>query len=231
MSKSARNKNARNRNTRNTGTRNTNTHGRNTRGGNARAGGTRKNALTQREVPWGGIAFFAVIGLVAVAAIGFTFMQTRSSSADGSASISGLVTKDDLGRGHVDGAVAYDADPPMGGDHDPVWQNCDGRIYDAPLRNEHAVHSLEHGAVWITYRPGLPSAQLDALKGKVSGTDYTLLSPYPSQDSPVTLTAWGRQLKLQQADDSRVDRFLRAFVKGPQTPEPGAACSGGKDAP
>ncbi|GAA4379887.1 DUF3105 domain-containing protein [Actinomadura verrucosospora] len=216
MSKSARNKNARNANAHNA---------------NARGRTATKNALTQREIPWGGIAFFAVIGLVAVVAIGFTFMQTRSSSADGSSSVPGLVTKDDLGRGHVGGSVKYDTDPPMGGDHNPVWQNCDGRVYETPLLNEHAVHSLEHGAVWITYRPGLPADQLDLLKGKVSATDYTLLSPYPDQDSPVTLTAWGRQLKLQQATDARVDQFLRAFVKGPQTPEPGAACSGGKDAP
>ncbi|TDD86362.1 DUF3105 domain-containing protein [Actinomadura darangshiensis] len=190
---------------------------------------TAKNVLTQREVPWGGIAFFTVIGLVAVIAIGYAYLQTRPSSADDS--IKGLVTKDGLGRGHVAGTVEYDTDPPMGGDHNPVWQNCDGHVYDAPLQNEHAVHALEHGAVWITYRPGLAADQLASLKSKVSGTDYTLLSPYPSEDSPVTLTAWGKQLKLQNASDPRVDEFLRAFVKGPQTPEPGAACSGGKDTP
>ena len=99
-----------------------------------------KNVLTQREIPWGGIAFFTVIGLVAVIAIGYTFMQTRTSSAD-SPSIAGLVVKDDLGRDHTTEAGKYETDPPMGGDHDPVWQNCDARVYDAPLRNENAVHS------------------------------------------------------------------------------------------
>jgi hypothetical protein len=212
MSKSARNKNARG-----------STAKRNTARQNAA-----KNALTRREVPWGGIAFFAVIGLVAVVAIGFAFMQTRSSADE---SMPGLVTKDGLGRGHVGGTVRYDTDPPMGGDHDPVWQNCDGRVYDAPLRNEHAVHSLEHGAVWITYGPGLAADQIDVLKGKVGVTDYTMLSPYPAQGSPITLTAWGRQVEVQKATDPRVDRFLRTFVQGPQTPEPGAACSGGKDTP
>ncbi|MFA1544065.1 DUF3105 domain-containing protein [Actinomadura monticuli] len=197
---------------------------------NARNKNARKaNALTQREIAWGGIAFYAVIGLVAVVAIGFTFMQTRSS-AD-SPSVAGLVTKDDLGREHVSGTVAYDTSPPMGGDHNPVWQNCDGRVYDAPLQNENAVHSLEHGAVWITYRPGLAAAQLDALTNKVTGIDYTMLSPYPAQDAPIKLTAWGHQLSLDDASDPRVDEFLRGFVKGPQTPEPGAACDGAKDTP
>lgn len=197
----------------------------------ARNRNARSNALTQREVPWGTIAFFAVIGMVAVVAIGYAFMQTRSSSADDTASISGMATKDDLSRDHVSGSVDYDPKPPMGGAHDPMWQNCDGRVYDAPLRNENAVHSMEHGAVWITYRPGLAAAQLDALKAKVNGTDYTLMSPYPSLDAPIALSAWGKQLKLQDASDPRVDEFLRAFVKGPQTPEPGAPCDGAKDTP
>ncbi|MFG2090757.1 MULTISPECIES: DUF3105 domain-containing protein [unclassified Spirillospora] len=195
----------------------------------ARNGNARKNALTRPEVPWGTIAFFSVIGLVAFIAVGYAFMQSRSS-AD-SSSIAGLVTKDDLSRDHVTGAVDYETDPPMGGEHDGAWQNCDGRVYDSPLRNENAVHSLEHGAVWITYRPGLAAGQLDALKAKVTGTDYTLMSPYPSLDAPIVLTAWGRQVKVQDASDPRVDAFLRAFVKGPQTPEPGAACAGAKDAP
>ncbi|QXJ20084.1 DUF3105 domain-containing protein [Actinomadura graeca] len=194
----------------------------------ARNRNTRKNVLTKREVPWGGIAFFTVIGLVAVVAIAYAFMQSRSSASAGSASIAGLVQKDDLGREHTGNPVRYNATPPMGGDHDPMWQNCDARVYDQPLRNENAVHSLEHGAVWITYRPGLAAAQLDRLKAKVAATDYTFLSPYPSLDAPIALTAWGRQVKIQDAGDQRVDAFLRAFVKGPQTPEPGAACSGAK---
>ncbi|TDB83900.1 DUF3105 domain-containing protein [Actinomadura sp. KC216] len=188
-----------------------------------------KNALTQRETPWGVIAFFTLIGVVATVVIGYAFMQSRPSSAD--ESIAGMVTKDGLSRDHTTSTVKYDTDPPMGGDHDAAWHNCNGRVYDTPLRNENAVHSLEHGAVWFAYRPGLPAAQLDALKAKVTGTDYTFLSPYPSLDAPIVLTAWGRQLKLQDASDKRADQFLRAFVKGPQTPEPGAPCDGGKDTP
>ncbi|MFI0356631.1 DUF3105 domain-containing protein [Actinomadura sp. 9N407] len=192
-----------------------------------RAQRTQKNVLTKREVPWGSIAFFTVIGLVAVVAIGWAFVQSRPASA----AIEGLIEKDGLGQEHTSGTVRYETTPPMGGDHDPAWQNCDARVYDSRLRNENAVHSLEHGAVWITYQPGLAAAQVDKLGGKVKNTDYTMMSPYPGQDSPIILTAWGKQLKLQDASDPRVDVFLRSFVKGPQTLEPGAACSGAKDTP
>jgi hypothetical protein len=188
-----------------------------------------RNVLTQRQVPWGTIAFFTVIAVVAVVAIGYAFLQSRPASSD--SSIKGLVQKDGLSQNHTGSPVKYDTSPPMGGDHDPVWQNCDGRVYTSPLRNENAVHSLEHGAVWIAYRPDLPADQIAQLKGKVENTDYTLMSPFPGLDTPIALTAWGKQVKLQNASDSRVDAFLRAFVKGPQTPEPGAACNGAKDAP
>lgn len=144
-----------------------------------------RNVLTQRQVPWGGIAFFAVIGVVAIVAISYAFMQSRPSSASGSGgAIAGLVQKDGLSRDHTSDPVKYDTSPPMGGAHDPMWQNCDAHVYDRQLRNENAVHSLEHGAVWISYRPDLPADQVKLLQDKVSATDYTLMSPYPGLDAP-----------------------------------------------
>ncbi|MBO2452777.1 DUF3105 domain-containing protein [Actinomadura barringtoniae] len=196
-----------------------------------------QNALTERTIPWGGIAFFGVIGVIVIVAIGYAVLQTRpdkksSASADSAnTALTGVVSKNEPNRNHVSGSVKYDSTPPMGGDHDPMWQNCDGRVYDSPLRNENAVHSLEHGAVWITYKPGLAAAQVDKLKSKVNRTDYTLMSPYPGLDASIVLSAWGKQLKLQDASDGRVDAFLKEFVKGQQTPEPGAACTGAKDTP
>jgi hypothetical protein len=43
--------------------------------------------------------------------------------------------------------------PPAGGTHNDRWQNCG--LYDAPVPWENAVHSLEHGTIWISYRPDL----------------------------------------------------------------------------
>ena len=92
------------------------------------------------------------------------------------------------------------------------------------------MHSLEHGAVWVTYQPELPAADVATLKDALPGT-YTVLSPYPGQDAPVIASAWGHQLKLESADDPRLAEFIRTYRMGPQTPEPGAACTGGLSAP
>ena len=35
--------------------------------------------------------------------------------------------------------------PPAGGPHDPAWLDCG--VYDEPVRDENAVHDLEHGTV------------------------------------------------------------------------------------
>src|SRR5215212_3432936 len=68
----------------------------------------------------------------------------------------GTKTYTDLPRSHVDGPVEYPQTPPVGGNHSPVWQNC--HYYDTSVPNERAVHSLEHGAVWITYSPDTSAA-------------------------------------------------------------------------
>jgi hypothetical protein len=95
------------------------------------------------------------------------------------------------------------------------------------VRNETAVHTLEHGAVWITYAPDLPAAQVDTIRDLVEGQNCVLASPYEGLPSPVVASAWSKQLRLEDADDPDLEQFIGAFRQGPQTPEPGAACTGG----
>jgi hypothetical protein len=131
-----------------------------------------------------------------------------------------------LTRNHVTGPVHYPVSPPVGGDHNPLWQTCMGAVYPAAIANENAVHSLEHGAVWITYRPDLPTDQIAALAGQVRGTPYLLMSPSPGLGPPISLQAWGYQLAVDTAGDPRIDAFITALrIKG--RPEPGATCAGG----
>ncbi|MEU0721782.1 DUF3105 domain-containing protein [Streptomyces lavendulocolor] len=144
------------------------------------------------------------------------------------APVAGEKTWSKLSQTHVDKTVDYPMSPPVGGDHAPVWQDCNGNVYDKEIQKENAVHSLEHGAVWVTYNDKATSADVASLKTKVSKTPYTLMSPYKDQPSPITLSAWGHQLKVDKASDPRVGEFLDKYVQGPQTPEPGAACTGGK---
>lgn len=135
---------------------------------------------------------------------------------------------------HVAGTVHYNKNPPAGGAHDPTPLNCG--VYAHAVSNEHAVHSLEHGSVWITYRPNLSASKVSQLRLFVeihySGIQrYLILSPYPGIPSPVVASAWGAQILLKGPSDPRLAAFVSHFIGGGQGGEKGAACTGGFGVP
>jgi hypothetical protein len=169
----------------------------------------------------------AAVALLVVGAVAFAVVSSvRNQQARQPPP--GVESFPDPGAGHVDGPVAYAQTPPVGGEHAPVWQNCG--FYAAPVANEPAVHSLEHGAVWVTYRPDLARDQVDALRQLAEDEAYVLVSPFPGLPVPVVASAWGGQLRLDAATSPDLAQFVRAFRQGPRTPEPGAACTGGTSA-
>lgn len=123
--------------------------------------------------------------------------------------------------------VAYDLAPPAGGPHDAIWAACNGAVYDEAIRSENAVHSLEHGAVWIAYNPDeLDAGQIGSLEAFVSGQPYLFISPYPGLDRALSMQSWGHQLKLDDPADVRIGQFINALRANPYTtPEVGATCS------
>ncbi len=136
----------------------------------------------------------------------------------------GVQVYTNLDPAHTPGEVDYPQTPPVGGPHNPTWQNCG--VYTEPVKNEHAVHSLEHGAVWITYQPELDAAQVEKLAEITRQSSHRLLSPYPGIDSPIIVSAWGYQLKLTSADDPQLMAFIQEYEQSPNGPEPGAPCDG-----
>jgi hypothetical protein len=98
-------------------------------------------------------------------------------------------------------------------------------VYDAPIIAEHAVHSQEHGAVWITYQPDLAAADVEALAQAAVDQPFVLISPYPGLADPVVASAWGAQLRLDDVNDPRLQAFIDRFAGN--GPEPGASCASG----
>lgn len=183
--------------------------------------------VTQNPRPWGWIAVAVVVAVFAAGAIGYAvYSVNKQNESDTPESIAGLTTKTFEGLQHSTEQVDYGEDsPPFGGVHDGVWLDCNGQVYDFPVREENAVHGLEHGAIWITYDPDLPQDDVDTLAELVDGQGFTFMSPYPGLSSPVSLQAWGQQVFVDSVDDPRVEQFIRVFRQSPtNTPEPGATC-------
>lgn len=146
-------------------------------------------------------------------------------SGDVEAEIPG-VTVIELGQAaHVDGDVEYSTSPGAGGDHNPGWQNCG--FYTVEVPETQAVHSLEHGAVWVAYGPDVDIEELAVLEKMIDGSTHLLASPYPGLGDSFVLTAWGRQATIKTLGDRIFTDFLATYMgRGPTTPEPGAPCDG-----
>lgn len=129
--------------------------------------------------------------------------------------------------GHSTEDLDYPQAPPVGGPHHPVWLDCGH--YEEPVREENAVHDLEHGTVWITYDPDLSSAGVDQLLEQLP--DNGILSPRDDLPSLVVVTVWGTQLALDGPDDERLSLFLAEYGDGHTAPERGMTCQGGTPDP
>ncbi len=143
---------------------------------------------------------------------------------------------------HVTGPVTYAVLPPVGGPHNAIWMNAG--VYTKPIPNERAVHNLEHGAVWITYDPDIGQSQVDQLVTFVRGQSlipeneqtspgqanrYVDLSPWPQSNlpSPIVISSWGYQLRVNSPTDPRLQQFVDTFRHSQTyTPEYGAQVDG-----
>jgi hypothetical protein len=168
----------------------------------------------------------AVIGVLITSIVLTPQPVTYSAGGDG-ATIEGVETFENASL-HVETPVTYAQTPPAGGDHHPTWLNCG--VYTEPVPNENAVHSLEHGALWVTYDPAISDADLATLK-KVLPSSYVILSPFDGLPSPIVVSGWNSQLQVEAADDERLPAFFEEYWKSNDVPEPGALCTGAFDAP
>ncbi|MEV4202566.1 DUF3105 domain-containing protein [Micromonospora globbae] len=199
------------------------------------ARGRNANALTVRTGrPWGVIAVVSAVSVLALSIIGYAAISTWLGSRPWEqrlTEVSGVVDYASekpawLTSEHESGPLTYEVTPSAGGSHNRAWQNRNGDVYDAPIAAEQATHSMEHGAVWVTYRPDLPAEQVQSLASRVRGVDYMLLSPHDNLDAPISLQAWGYRLVAMSPDDERIDEFIRAARVNAGL-EQGATCAGG----
>jgi len=193
-------------------------------------------------------------GQVVPAAVtgGSPLLQQKPKQVTAPAGIAGLLAWDTSGYGaqtppagalqhdHVPGPVDYAVVPPVGGPHNAVWLNAG--VYTEPVPGERAVHDLEHGAVWITYRPGLSAADVTALTAFVTrqslvdertqpgqSNRYVVMSPWAddSLPAPVVISAWGYQLRVQGPGDPRLQAFVDTFRHSEKySPEYGSPVDG-----
>lgn len=188
--------------------------------------GTPKSASSDRQSKLyiygtGLVLILALIGATTFSIINSNNQESALNLA-ASKPIAGVESFTGLSRNHIATDLAPTTLPPTGGDHAANWTECG--IYNSPVNTSMSVHSLEHGAAWISYQTTLPKDQIKTLESFVTPSSYRLIAPYDNLASQIVLSAWGKQLSVDNASDSRIAVFLKAFTQGPDTPEPGAPC-------
>lgn len=140
------------------------------------------------------------------------------------------------GQSHVpDGTkVDYNSNPPSSGNH---YNNPEpAGIYDSAPPGGNLVHSLEHGAVIMWYKPltspnqpneatnssklaGLSTQDIEQLKQIYNSASVSkkIMVPRPSLDVPIALSSWGRVLKLDKIDSNQIKAFMETNEdRGPE---------------
>ncbi|MBP9802756.1 MAG: DUF3105 domain-containing protein [Candidatus Pacebacteria bacterium] len=101
---------------------------------------------------------------------------------------------------------AYNSNPPTSGAH---WADqADWGVYDQPLIDEQAVHNLEHGGIWISYKDIDEETKTNLIKIAKANSQSVILSPREGNDTSIVLASWTRLEKMDSYDAAKIIDFI-----------------------
>lgn len=121
--------------------------------------------------------------------------------------------------------VSYNTNPPTSGSH---WATpADWRFNDNELPDEQLVHNLEHGGIWITYKPSLiaqgsnedlDEASINRLKDIAkNNSNSVVITKRDNNDNPIVVASWGRMMKLSEVDEALIQKYIDTYInKSPE---------------
>jgi hypothetical protein len=143
--------------------------------------------------------------------------------------VDGVVQYNDLTSDVVSGPIDYEVRPPAGGPHAELPQLCG--LYRVQVADENLVASLATGAVWIAYQPTLSDADVETLRETAQGELDVVLTPYEGLPVPVVVTAWERQLLLDDPADERIAMAIAIYRDHERAPLVDENCARGVGLP
>lgn len=169
----------------------------------------RRNKIIKRVV-------WTVAALILIAAGGRAIVAYNRYSSDNQPG----VLYPEQGREHMAAGTAfqYNSNPPTSGPH--AGNDAEWGVYDKELSDDVLIHNLEHGGIWISYKPGINPeivSKLDAI-AKEFGRKV-IMAPRAANDADIALAAWTRLDKFSAAEfsEERVKRFIKAYInRGPE---------------
>lgn len=172
----------------------------------------REEAKNEQKVFW---KFFFKIALAALAVVtlgygGWYWLASGGpKSPDLSRAYEVLANRNHVAVGTTVGD--YNSNPPTSGKH---WPEPTPRgVHSEAKTDEIMVHNLEHGEVWISYKPGIPDEAKKELEKITKDFSKVVLTPRGKNETDIALTAWGRldtfNLDGKPLDAARVKDFIK----------------------
>lgn len=134
------------------------------------------------------------------------------------ASLDGKVNEFQIeGREHItsEDSVEYQTNPPTSGDHLSLAENWG--VYGEEIDDKAAVHGLEHGGIWISYKD-LDDESINTLKkiGK-NNAQSVIVSPRTKNDGNLVVSSWGKMMTLEEVDEVLIQKYIDTYKN--QSPE------------
>lgn len=163
--------------------------------------------------------FYAIIGIIVIGLVGVVVWGKANQPPEPARP---GTEQSDHGGGHAENTEYGGDQPPTSGKHaSPVaWG-----VYDTEIRDDQALHNLEHGGIYVSYQPDLPKEQIEKLKNLLfepfSNPDFkprkVIMAPRASNKSPIVLSSWQRSQELESYDEKAIEEYyLGNFGKSPE---------------
>lgn len=157
---------------------------------------------------WAGIAVLVGYGV-------FLLMRATGPQGEDHSTAYDIQSREHIANGAVH--PPYNSNPPSSGWHYVSPARTD--FYNEPIPDESAIHNIEHGDIWIAYRPTISDETKSILK-KFAGA-YVLVSPRAENAGDISLVAWGRvdtfDIVGGVLDQERIQDFIRRYDnRGPE---------------
>ncbi|MBI2446586.1 MAG: DUF3105 domain-containing protein [Parcubacteria group bacterium] len=135
----------------------------------------------------------------------------------------------DQGRNHIAVGAShpvYNSNPPTSGWHYEEWESKG--VYKEQQPDEGLVHNLEHGYVWISYRPDASPEMVKQLESFYGFGKKIIVEPRKENDKLIAIAAWNWLDKfdpvsgnsLNSEELKRIGDFIDKYIN--QGPEPNA---------
>ena len=165
----------------------------------------------------------AILFIVVVLALGLGYWLYHSSQkpvtqADQPGQSFAIVSRDHIDPG-THATIPYNSNPPTSGQHYPEPANWG--VYTNTLADETLIHNLEHGGIWISYKPSVDADTISKLQDFAKRYQLVVVEPREADDSAIAFAAWGHLQNFDKFDEASMVKFIEAYYnKGPEKVSP-----------